>query len=56
MWRLYRSMPLTVKLGTIWIVAIVLSAICADLLPLKDPNYQGFIMGESKVKGFYFLD
>jgi peptide/nickel transport system permease protein len=49
MWRLYRSMPLTVKLGTIWIVTIVLAAIFADLLPLKDPNYQGFIMGESKV-------
>ena len=49
MWRLYRSMPLTVKLGTLWIVAIVLGAIFADFLPLKDPNYQGFIMGESKV-------
>jgi peptide/nickel transport system permease protein len=48
MWRLYRSMPLTVKLGTIWIVTIVLAAIFADLLPLKNPNYQGFIMGESK--------
>lgn len=48
-WRLYRTMPLTVKLGTIWILAIILSAIFADFLPLKDPNYQGFIMGESKV-------
>jgi peptide/nickel transport system permease protein len=27
----------------------VVAAIFADFLPLKDPNYQGFIMGESKV-------
>lgn len=47
--RLFRSMPFTVKLGTIWIIAIVFAAIFADYLPLKDPNYQGFIMGESKV-------
>jgi len=47
--RLFNSMPITVKLGTIWIIAIVLAAIFADLLPLKNPNYQGFVMGESKV-------
>lgn len=47
--RLFGSMPLTVKLGTIWIIAIVLAAIFADFLPLKAPNYQGFIMNESKV-------
>jgi peptide/nickel transport system permease protein len=46
--RLFRSMPLTVKLGTIWLIVIVLAAIFADVLPLQDPNYQGFIMGESK--------
>ena len=47
--KLFRSMPLTVKLGTIWIIVIVLAAIFADFLPLKDPNYQGFVMGDSKV-------
>ncbi len=47
--RLFNSMPITVKLGTIWIITIVLAAIFADLLPLKNPNYQGFVMGESKV-------
>lgn len=47
--RLFGSMPLTVKLGTIWIIAIVFAAIFADFLPLKAPNYQGFIMNESKV-------
>lgn len=47
--RLFRSMPLTVKLGTIWILAIVFAAIFADFLPLKDPNYQGFVMGDAKV-------
>lgn len=47
--RVFRSMPLTVKLGTIWILVIVVAAIFADFLPLKDPNYQGFVMGDSKV-------
>lgn len=47
--RLFRAMPFPVKLGTVWLLTIVLAAIFADLLPLKDPNYQGFIMGESKV-------
>lgn len=47
--RLFGSMPPTVKLGTIWIIAIVFAAIFADFLPLKAPNYQGFIMNESKV-------
>lgn len=41
-------MPLFTRLCTGWLVAIVLGAIFADLIPgLQDPNYQGFLFGTS---------
>ena len=41
-------MPLFTRLCTGWLVAIVLGAIFADLLPgHQDPHYQGFLFGTS---------
>ena len=41
-------MPLFTRLCTGWLVAIVLGAIFADLIPgLQDPNHQGFLFGTS---------
>lgn len=47
-WGVFREMPFLVKLGALWLIAIVLSAIYAKLdvtvfngnLPLTDPNLQ----------------
>lgn len=47
-WAVFREMPLLVKLGTIWLMIVLLSAIYAQLdvrvfngsLPLADPNLQ----------------
>lgn len=47
-WAVFREMPVLVKLGTIWLMIVLLSAIYAQLdmrvfngsLPLADPNLQ----------------
>lgn len=43
--RAFMEMGWGVKLATIWLILICFGAIFADFLPLKDPNYQGFIYG-----------
>jgi peptide/nickel transport system permease protein len=43
--KAFMEMGWGVKLATIWLILICFGAIFADFLPLKDPNYQGFIYG-----------
>lgn len=42
---LFRQMTWGVKTAAIWLVVIVLGAIFADWLPLKDPTAQAFLTG-----------
>lgn len=53
---LFKTMPWPVKLSTIWLVFVVGGAIYAKIdgifdqaLPLKDPNYQGFLFNDGTV-------
>ena len=47
--RVFAKMPWLTKLCCLWLMVVILTAALADVIPgLADPNYQGFIFGESK--------